>query len=48
MEQRRQKPTSLQQLWFNRAEKILKQVAHMMQIVEFVEYATIATDRLLN
>lgn len=35
-------------MWFKRAEKILAQIAHLRMLLEFVEYATAATDRLIN
>ena len=45
MEQRKAKSV-LSQLWFTRAEKILTQVEYLMNVLEFVEYASVATNRV--
>ena len=42
MESRKAK-SILSQLWFTRAEKILKQVDHLISILEFIDYAAVTT-----
>ena len=47
MESRKAKSV-LSQLWFARAEKILKQVDYLMNVLEFIEYASVVTHRVTN
>lgn len=35
----------VQMLWFERAEKILKQVEHTFSVMEFLEYVTLIANR---
>ena len=47
MESRKSKSV-LSQLWFVRAEKILTQVEYLINVLEFIEYASVATHRVTH
>ena len=47
MESRKAKSV-LSQLWFSRAEKILKQVDYLMNVLEFIEYASVVAHRITH
>ena len=47
MESRKSKSV-LSQLWFARAEKILTQVEYLINVLEFIEYASVATHRVTH